>query len=562
MDEVYNQADSFAQICDLNEATNSKGNSSRHFDRQNSSRTSTNNTRNSNSYRNNKNNSDSDKEDEDEFVLYNNSPESFMHQANNDDDIQYTNGGHIVPYSATSRNSNINSADSDVIDVSELIEKTKNSGTAGDFAKYMSDKKNNSNDIDIGFVQIASWKSQTVTSKSGSNGIPTPAPHVPVPLDELDFRTHDYKRNLQKVLDEVSEQSENKLKSQEKLKNNNKKHNPDCVPIIEELREEKDAVVHVSKGFECILDILEIPNVKIYPTQNKRGSNEEESDFKDEKAINLEEESENNFSKEKNSTDATVLPNGSRLDVGTYTYVQNHFCKDLKDAKIDVGTFLQKVCPLCAYGSKDVKGPYLIEIEKVKQVYRRKVLSTPPDTLATLLCFLWNNRIYNPLRMQGKPILPFLYEMALDHVKKPHIPDGTLIAKKTIDSLLTIQNALKQIMFSVEKEKEENEMDLEDNSDNEEGEDEDQLNSTKSTSKINKKSKKIKKKNSKVRKIDIKNTSGSLKYSSLVLKDYLTVSDKLHKWIGTKRGDSVYNSQKKSAVFGTDNSNFVVSMGD
>jgi hypothetical protein len=217
---------------------------------------------------------------------------------------------------------------------------------------------------------------------------------------------------------------------------------------------------------------------------------------------------------------------------------------------------------LCAYGSKDVKGPYLIEIEKIKQVYRRKVLSSPPDTLATLLCFLWNNRIYNPLRLQGKPILPLLYEMALDHVKKPHIPDSSLIAKKQIDSLLTIQNALKQIMFSMEKEKEENKMDLEDNSDNEEDEDEDELNSSRSSSKINKKSKKIKKKNSKIKKADTKTTCGSLKYSSLVLKDYLTVSDRLHKWIGTKRGDSVYNSQKKSAVFGTDNSNFVISMGD
>lgn len=233
------------------------------------------------------------------------------------------------------------------------------------------------------------------------------------------------------------------------------------------------------------------------------------------------------------------------IDKDMISFLQNGFKNDLRNSGMCIKKFLSTICPLCAYGSKDLKGQYNIELEKIKQLYRNKVLSADPETLAAVLCFTWNNTLFKPITRKGIPFMPLLYEIALDHIKKPHIIDAALIAKKEIESLRTIKNGLEQMIFVIEEEEEENE------------ESDKRNESSKTQSRKRKASS-----NNTTRKFENKDDIEEsdkprkrIKYNPQALRDYILVSDKMRTWIHSKRNNTIFLTKRRQCFMNTDNSN-------
>jgi len=241
-----------------------------------------------------------------------------------------------------------------------------------------------------------------------------------------------------------------------------------------------------------------------------------------------------------------------------------HITKTLKErfgtkltlANMSIEKMLTNVCPLCSYGCKDIRGIYATEITKIKNLYKRNFMSTSAESLAATLVFTWNTRVFEPIFKKGFAFMPLTYEMALDHIKRPHQIDAAFVAKKEIEDLTSMGQALKSMLF-VRIEKEEDTDNIIHHSNGNMG-------STTSNGKDHAKTDKDLSDNAPENGQETSKTSKKKiikhTYNSQTLKDILLVSSATRNWIHSRRSDTVFNRKRTQGFMGTENSSTFIQL--
>lgn len=269
--------------------------------------------------------------------------------------------------------------------------------------------------------------------------------------------------------------------------------------------------------------------------------------------------------------------NLSRVSPQLLSYVQSEFGELMDLAHMDVSTFLSKTCPLCLYGGYSAKGSiYMEAVEQIKAVYRTKAFSSDHSTLAIKLCSIWNTQVFLPLIKKGVQILPCLYEVILDHIKRPHIIDATLVAKSEVDDITSMQMGLKQLIFYKVKIVEEEKIPAERANTNidpnardeiEEGDRQENINESESSSASSSSSDSA---DASIESDSVPTSSNgrtvtriteSTRYNPAAMRDYVMLSRLKLSWLHSKRTDTVFNAQgrtKRKDVFNPHNSNTTI----
>ena len=101
-------------------------------------------------------------------------------------------------------------------------------------------------------------------------------------------------------------------------------------------------------------------------------------------------------------------------------YILSRFASEIKTANVDEKTLFTRLCPLCGFmdNTQDAVGNQ--EFQMIDRFADEGVGNMDADTHATLLAFLWNKRIYLPMRRRNLRVLPLTAKMARDHVTQPH----------------------------------------------------------------------------------------------------------------------------------------------
>lgn len=274
---------------------------------------------------------------------------------------------------------------------------------------------------------------------------------------------------------------------------------------------------------------------------------------------------------------STPIPNLSKISPELISYVQSEFGEFMDLAHMDIGTFLSKTCPLCLYGGYSAKGSiYMEAVEQIKSVYRIKAFSSDHSTLAIKLCTIWNSQIFLPLIEKGVQILPCLYEVILDHIKRPHVIDATLIAKSEVDDISSMQMGLKQLIFYrvkvVEKEikpakggKTSSGDSMEEQSDTENINEIESSSSSSSNSSSSSSTDSSMESESSVqqKRRKITRVTESTRYNPAAMRDFVMLSRLKLSWLHSKRTDTVFNTQgrtKRKDVFNPHNANTTITL--
>lgn len=250
-------------------------------------------------------------------------------------------------------------------------------------------------------------------------------------------------------------------------------------------------------------------------------------------------------------------PNVSQISSNLVNYIQSEFGDILDIAHMDIGTFLAKTCPCCLYGGYSAKGTvYMEAIEEIKDIYRRKAFSTDHSTLAISLCNIWNTQVFTPLVEAGVKILPFIYEIILDHIKRPHVIDATLMAKSEVDDITSMQMGIKQMIFQKVISTETIEVDDENQSMSENNNNIIESRSSNDSSTSSDESEVVEIVPQQKKRLVVR-TFETTKYNTRALDDYMKLSRLKLFWLHSKKHDTVFNAQgrkKQKNVFNPHNS--------
>jgi hypothetical protein len=129
-------------------------------------------------------------------------------------------------------------------------------------------------------------------------------------------------------------------------------------------------------------------------------------------------------------------------------YLEKMFGELVQDANMGMEQFLDFFCPLCGFGN-------LLNFDRVSATAYRDVMNMAEvgimfvrrETLAVILCESWNTNVYRPMRARNKRILPLTYEMAFNHIDKPHRPDPRPDHRRDIEELNMLKGTLGKMMF-------------------------------------------------------------------------------------------------------------------
>lgn len=233
-----------------------------------------------------------------------------------------------------------------------------------------------------------------------------------------------------------------------------------------------------------------------------------------------------------NDDDDDESPNSSEdprkniLNKFNYNYIKSHFSIYMNSTGRTVDDLLRDTCPMCSFGGLNMRGRIGIEIERTKQIYRKKAASSHNKSLSYLLSQMWNTRVFDLAVKLNIPMLPLTVDKAYEHVSKPHIIDRIIVAKSDISKLNDIEEILCDRLFFVK--------------------------STVKTKKL-----KTEEGQQKLKTV----TDSELTYRPNVLRDILLVLERKRRLMLVRRGDSVFTTSSKKILTGSDNSQLRIKFG-
>lgn len=283
----------------------------------------------------------------------------------------------------------------------------------------------------------------------------------------------------------------------------------------------------ISKMFQHFGNQSSPKNDSLRRTDSKSDDSDEESSQKKKRQENErdDERAEKYFSGDDDIPSSENL-SGNILNEYNSNFVKKHFSIYMGSTGKDVDDLIKDTCPMCTFGGLNIRGRIGIEIERTKQVYRKKAMSAHNKSLAYLLSQMWNTRVFDTAVKLDVPMLPLTVEKAYEHISKPHVLDRAIVAKCDITKLNDIEDILCDRLFFVKS----------------------TVRTTKTKTKNgSEKSKSV--------------TDSELTYRPQVLRDLLLVVERKRRLMLVRKGDSIFTTSSKKVLTGSDNSQLRIKFG-
>lgn len=106
-------------------------------------------------------------------------------------------------------------------------------------------------------------------------------------------------------------------------------------------------------------------------------------------------------------------------------YIEHRFETYIRDLQVTPDFFATHMCPLCGFMGDPTDAVGDEELQEIGAFIRYGVGLKPRakearDTLAMLVAMMYNKNVYWPMRRENKRIMKLTFEMASDHIFKPH----------------------------------------------------------------------------------------------------------------------------------------------